>query len=248
MKFHYGSLYHNFLILLSGSLILSVVFLTGCMNTNENEGFIVKSWFTRGYGTYQVNLTLEVETHWSSGRVDLYDPSERFVDYRYFSNTTHHMSFLITQTKYSTPQFGAYHLYATEIIAGKNHSMVKKDVMLHDANFSITRCIPHWEFDATLESYIFKSVNLTVENHGDFFGFIYEGRIIVDNGSTFLAPDYHWHDLNLWIDPGGNISLDLPVEVPVRSEGNHDVKVFLQDTQLVTVAFYESPLQLPSVP
>jgi hypothetical protein len=248
MKFHYVSLYHNFLILLSVNLILSVVFLAGCINTNENEGFTVKSWFTRGYGTSQVNLTVEVETQWSSGRVDLYDPSERFVDYRYFSNTTHYMSFLIPQTKYITPKSGAYHLSATEIVAGKNHSVVKKEIMLHNANLSITRCIPHWEFDATLKSYIFKSVNLTVENHGDFFGFIWEGRIIVDNGSIFLAPDYHWHNLNLWIEPGGNISRDLPVEVPLRPQGNHYVKIFLQDTELVTVAFYASALYPPSVP
>jgi hypothetical protein len=248
MKFHYISLYHNFLLLLSVSLIFSVVFLTGCTDTNKNEGFTVKSWFTRGYGTSQINLTLEVDTQWSAGRADLYDPSAKFVDYMYFSNTTHYMSFLITQNKYSTPKFGAYHLSATEIIAGKNHSVVKKEVILHEANFSITRCIPHWEFDATLQSYIFKSVNLTIENHGDFFGFIYEGRIIVDNRSIFLAPDYHWHDLNLWIEPGGNVSLDLPVAVPVQSEGNHDVKIFLQDKQLVTVAFYESALHPPSVP
>ena len=248
MKFHYASLYHNFLILSSVSLILSVVFLTGCMDTTENDGFILKSWFTRGQGTSQVNLTLDVETHWSSGRADLYDPSERFVDYRYFSNTTHQMTFFITQNKYTTPKVGVYHLYATEMIAGKNHSVVKKDIMLSDANLSITRCSPHWEFDTTLQSYIFKSVNLTVENHGDFFGFIWEGRIIVDNRSIFLAPDYHWHDLNLWIEPGGNISLGLPVEVPMRPQETHDVKIFLQDTELVTVAFYESPLYPPTAP
>ena len=246
MKFQYVSRYHSFLIPLSISLILSVVFLTGCMDTIENKGFIVTFWSTRGQGTSQVNLTFEVETQWSVGRVDLYDPSERLVDYRYFSNTTRQMTFLITQTKYITPTFGVYHLYATEIIAGNNHSVVKKDIRLSAANLSVTRCIPHWEFDTTLQSYIFTSVNLTIENHGDFFGFIWEGRIIVDNRSIFLAPDYHWHDLNFWIEPGGNISGVLPVEVPMRPQETHDVKIFLQDTELVTVAFYESFLYPPT--
>lgn len=246
MKFHYFLLYHKFLIFLGFYLILSGVFLSGCTDTNEKEGFILKSWSTSGHGTYQINLTLEVDTTWSSGRIDLYNPLGRLVDYMYFSNETHHMTFLITQTKYHNPQIGTYHLNATEIIAGENHSMVKKDFILNDANLSIITCIPYWEFDETIQSYIFKSVNLTVENHGDFFGFVYEGRIIVDNGSIFLTPDYHWHDLNLWIEPGGNISLDLPVEVPVRPQENHYVKIFLQDTQLVTVAFYASPIY-PSV-
>jgi len=246
MKFHYFSLYHKFLIFLSFSLMLSGVFLSGCMDTNEKEGFILKSWRTSGHGTNQINLTLEVDTIWSSGRIDLYDPSGRLIDYMYFSNEPHHMTFLITQTKYSIKQIGTYHLHATEINAGKNISMVNKDFILNDANLSIIKCIPHWEFDETMQSYIFKSVNLTVENHGDFFGFVDEGRIIVDNGSIFLAPDYHWHDLNLWIEPGGNISLNLPVEKAVRSQENHYVKIFLQNTQLVTVASYESPIY-PSV-
>jgi len=231
-------------IILTMIIIFPAIF-GGCIEEVEKNKFTFKSWKTMGYEDSKTLIYIEFETSIKEGVINLYSPSDSLVASQGINEEIKNISFIISNYKSSKPELGKYEIIVKEKELNEEKTVMAKILCIQDSNISITDCKPIWEYNEGKNYFELKTVNITLKNSGGVYGFIYEGRIIVDNSSIFLAPDYHWHDLNLWFMPGQEISLDLPVEVPWLLHGSHFIKIYMQDDSLNTVALYELTINTP---
>ncbi len=234
-----------FLILITISTC--ILLFSGCVGEVKKNEFNFKSWKTIGYGNSKTLINIEFDTIIENGTINLYLPSGDLIDSKTIGKEMKNVSFIISNSKSYKPQLGNYQLIIKEKEFGTVKTIMVKDLYVKDSNISIIECIPIWDYHEGYDYFELEAVNLTLKNFGDVYGFIWEGRVIIDNLSIFLAPDYHWHDLNLWFMSKQEISLELPVDVPWLMKGSHFIKIFMQDSLLNTVASYESTINTPWV-
>jgi len=235
-----------FSLVIISIIIYSLSLLAGCIGNSEVGDFNFLEWKTIGTNNSKTDIIFNFYTNISEGYFYLYNPNGFLIEKKLFNNNMNNISFTISNSKSEKPELGPYKVEINLIESNNEKNIMKlDDIILKDANLSITECKPFWRFDEINKHYSLESINISIKNFGDVYGFIYEGRVIVDNNSIFLAPDYHWHDLNLWLKPNQRIFIELPVKVPWLEKGTHFIKVYMQDKLIETVALYENTIITP---
>lgn len=229
-------------------IILTFSFFIGCIESNNDDDFLLLNWETRSSDNSSTSLVFNFLTNISDGFFYLYNQDDFLIEKKPFSYNDNNVSFTISYYKTITPKLGPYKIVVNMNSSDDEINVLKIDnIILKEANLSITACEPIWIFEEGHGTYNLESINISIYNNGDVYGFIYEGRIIVDNSSIFLAPDYHWHDLDLWLKPKDGMFIVLPVKVPRLNIGSHFIKVYMQDELINTVAYYENIIYTPKI-
>ena len=234
------------ILILCCILSICIASLLSCLEIFNSDSFELEKWNIKVIGSKTI-IFLEFETNLNNGVLYLYNPLNDLIDRENISQKNKNSSIVISKHRSLKPLSGKYKLVVNKNENGVEEKLVEKILIIQDSNILITQSTFSWSYNEGYDMFDLDAVNLTIINNGDLYGFIYEGRIIVDNKSIFIAPDYHWHSLNLWLKPKKNISITLPVEVPYLDEGNHFVKIFLQDKELNTVSYYESNEFTPNI-
>ena len=218
---------------------------SGCLEEVQQNKFTVESWSTMCNDNSDTFIFIEFNTNIREGTIDLFNPSDVFIDSQEINYEMQNVSFIISKSKSYKPSIGVYTLIVKEIELNTENIIMTKKLGIQDSQINVIKFIPNWKYNEIFGNWELKFINITMKNNGDVYGFIYEGRIIVDNSSIFIAPDYHWHNINLWFMPEQEISLELTVDVPWLEKGAHFIKIFMQDTDLNTVSLYESIIYTP---
>jgi hypothetical protein len=234
----------NIIVLMLISFIILLLF-SGCNEQVEKNKFILKSWTTKVNEKDETHINIEFDNQIKYGFIKLIFPSGNYNDSKPLNIEMKNISFIISESKFNKPILGNYTLIINEKKLDTENIVFSINLSINVSKIIIDKCVPTWTYNEGLDNFELVSINLTLTNVGDIFGFIWEGRIIVDNSSIFRAPDYHWHDLNLWFKPEQEITIDLPVEVPWLDKGTHFIQIFMQDSYLNTVVYYETLIDTP---
>ena len=231
---------NNYIFIIIATITILQIMYSGCLEEVQQNKFTVGSWSTTCNENSDTFIFIEFNTNIKEGIIDLYTPSDDFIGSQNIDGEMQNISFVISKSKSYRPPLGIYTLIVKEIELNAENIIMTKKLHINDSQIVVVKCLPKWEYNKGIDKFELKSINITMKNNGDVYGFIYEGRIIVDNSSIFIAPDYHWHNINLWFMPRQEISLELPVDVPWLENGAHFIEIFMQDTELNTVCSYEA--------
>lgn len=232
----------RFLILITNLIIISIV---GCIDEFNSDSFKILNYNTISGNEYITHIRIEFSSDIDEGLAEIYDPSGKLSDSKFFMGYDNNITLFIGGLNNIKPKIGVYNISIFDNKSIPMRKIFESNLLINDSLILITSCIPKWVYNEVFDYFTFKSVNLTMKNSGDISGFIYEGRIILNNNSIFIAPDYHWHDINLWIKPDEEVSVDLPVEIPWLDGGSHFIQIYMQDLRINTIGFYENIIFTP---
>lgn len=226
-------------------ILLSFIF-TGCFEifnfSDERYDSNFKSWTTEVINDSMTILKIEFFKEFKVGNIYLYSPYGDLIDSKIL-NYSKNVSFIISSSKMINPYVGNYSFKVTDY---DNNIILSEVLSVKDSQLIIKDCVPIWVYNEVFDHVILESINLTIYNDGDLFGDIWEGKFIIDNSSNFGAPDYHWHDLDIWIGPRQKISIPLPADVPGLNTGEHFFVILLRDNNLDNVSYYENSFLTPN--
>ncbi len=215
-------------------ILFSAVFYFFIYNKIGSSNFIIKNWYTKSED-FSTVLFIEFESKIKKGDISLYNPTGSLIDKVEFSSEKSKISFLISETKSLKPQIGNYTIKVLQ-----NDNIIFEDsLFLKEANVRIEDFSVEWRYNELGDYYSITSLNLSFVNSGDIYGFIWEGKLIVDNTSNWFAPNKHWHDLDIWISPNDKIYVELPLELTHFKKGDHSFNILFTDKNIREVTeFY----------
>ena len=209
-------------------------------NDVNKKIFIVKNWYTTADDSATI-LVIEFESELENGNISLYSPSGRLIDTKNFNKKIDNVSFLISKNRYVS--YGNHSL----VIYQNDNRIFEDYILLKNANITIKNIAPKWIFNEVDGYFSLFSFNITLINSGDIFGQIWEGKLIIDDVSSWPAPNKHWHDLDIWIPPNDNLFIELVVDMPYFQFGAYNASILLIDKNGKMITLFEDIIFTPNI-
>jgi hypothetical protein len=230
----------NFIVFIFISIIIIAIILIYInINKNAENKFNVLSHRIEVLDDFSSRMVVEFVATADEGIISLFNPAGQLIEEKHFEKTIDDVFFDIGGSRTQKPATGNYTITFGMEENGKQENLFTDSIWLKKADIFISDCEPIWFYDESDNSYILHSINLTFTNVGDIFGQVWEGKLIIDNSSNLYTPNYHWHDLDIWVIPDIEVSEVLPVDISWLSEGGHHIRIQLLDRKRKIISDYE---------